>query len=107
MDRLLNFILSIESLRPRRSDDEFTAAWKDKQREVLMSVLLMVVTLIAGFVASTVLKSFFSIPVLAGAVDMLRDPTAYVLLAAMAFFFLRMCLAFWDLFRFTKRHGME
>lgn len=105
MHHILNFILGLESLRPKKNDDEFTAAWKDKQGEALLSILWMVAALAIAFLLANSLDSFSSIPILGGAVDTLRPPAVYVVLAGLGFFLLRMCFAWWDLLRFARKNG--
>lgn len=105
---MLNFLLWLDTLKPQRGDDEFTAAWKAKQREILMSSVWMVVAVVMAFLIANVLDAFASIPLLGAAIDgSLRQPAGYVVLGALGLFFLRMCFAWWDLLRFMKKNGAE
>ena len=105
---MLNFLLWLDTLKPQRGDDEFTAAWKAKQLEVLMSSVWMVIAVVMAFLMANVLDAFASVPLLGAAVDgSLRQPAGYVVLEALGFFFLGMCFAWWDLLRFMKKHRAE
>lgn len=106
MTRLLDFLLScwnyFDSLKPRRGDDHLTATFKSRQWGIITSVIYLALVFVAGFGAAGLLDSLGASPLLAGLVDGLRQPAGYLLLAALAFFTIRLCLAGWSLLRFLR-----
>lgn len=112
MNGVIEFIISLiisaanfsTSLKARRSDDELLAEYKEKKRAMVFGVFSVIVVLLFGWVAGTIL----------GALDSLKGvqvPTAsareWVSVAFAAGCMLSMAFlihAMWSLIRFQQKH---
>lgn len=105
MTGLLNFLLSLDALKTRRTDDGFTADYRAKLRAVVGGLVLMVAALVLGFAAAKSLEIMQDNSILAAAAEAVREPAGYAFLIGVALAGLFTFLAWLDLVLFVRKHG--
>lgn len=107
MHHLLNILSYFDSLRAGRHNDPFTAEWKALQIRAWLSTVFLAVGFGLAALVANALDTFDENAIPRGLAEQLRPSAAYVVCGGLLLVLTFTAYAWWSLFRFAQKHGVE